>query len=381
MTETRKFWLESMLRICSPVLNALAEGKLRETMPLEGSRNVDDIRNTTYLEAFGRVLVGFAPWLAEKKKDAEEEKLRLHYAELTRTCIRNAVTPSSPDKMNFEIGYQPLVDAAFMAQGILRAFDELFVPLDADTKRNLADCMRATRTRKPYRSNWLLFGAMPEVLLRRMGEKDWDPMRVDYALYAHTKWYKGDGWYGDGEDFNLNYYNSFVIQPMLVDVITQVADYNTEWAEWKDEILSRASHYATHLEHFISPEGTYPLVGRSLTYRFGAFQTLSLMAYRHGLEDVVTSAGVRCALTKVIERTMSADSLFDSEGWLKIGVYGSQPAMGEKYISTGSLYLCSAVFIPLGLDSDDEFWSGPDEPWTSVKLWNGNNIGCEHAIH
>lgn len=380
MTETRKFWLDTMLKICSPVITALADGKLRETMPIEGSREKESIRNTTYLEAFGRVLVGFAPWLAEKKNDEEEETLRARYAELTRRCIKNAVNPDSPDRMNFEIGSQPLVDAAFMAQGILRAYNELFVPLDDETKKNLADCMRATRTRKPYRSNWLLFGAMPEVLLRRMGEKDWDPMRIDYALAAHMKWYKGDGWYGDGDSFNMNYYNSFVIQPMLVDVIEEVADYSTEWAEWKNDIFKRASHFATHLEHFISPEGTYPLVGRSLTYRFGAFQSLSQMAYKHGLEDVISPAGVRCALTKVIERTVASPSVFDTDGWLKIGVCGSQPSMGERYISTGSLYLCSAVFIPLGLPSGDEFWSSPDEPWSSVKLWNGDNAECEHAL-
>ena len=116
--------------------------------------------------------MGISPWLAEKKEDEEEEKLSAHYAELTRTCIKNAVSPSSADKLNFEDGMQPLVDAAFMAQGILRAFHELFNPLDTETKKNLAACMRATRTRKPFRSNWLLFGAMPEVLLRKMGEKD-----------------------------------------------------------------------------------------------------------------------------------------------------------------------------------------------------------------
>jgi len=379
MTATRQLWLDSILKICSPVLNALAEDRLCEAMPTEGRKPVEEIRQTTYLEAFGRVLVGISPWLHGEKSDKGEESLRREYVALARQCIKNAVTPGHADRMNFEEGFQPLVDAAFMAQGILRAFDELYLPLDDDTKKHLADCMRATRTRKPFRCNWLLFGAMPEVLLRRMGE-DWDPMRVDYALSAHMDWYKGDGWYGDGCDFNMNYYNSFVIQPMLTDVIDEVADYCGEWAEWKEKIHKRAAHFATQLEHFISPEGTYPLVGRSLTYRFGAFQALSQAALLHRLEKEITPAGVRCALTEVIERTMSATTMFDEDGWLKIGVFGSQPDMGEEYISTGSLYLCSAVFLPLGLDESDEFWSAPDEKWSSAKLWSGENLPCEHSI-
>ncbi len=32
--DTRKKWLDAMLRIVDPVLSALEEGKLKETMPL-----------------------------------------------------------------------------------------------------------------------------------------------------------------------------------------------------------------------------------------------------------------------------------------------------------------------------------------------------------
>ncbi len=54
--------------------------------------------------------------------------------------------------------------------------------------------------------------------LARLGAR-WDRMRVDYALRQHEQWYKGDGVYGDGPVFHWDYYNSFVIQPMLLDVL------------------------------------------------------------------------------------------------------------------------------------------------------------------
>ena len=329
MNETRKFWLDSMIRICAPVIDALAEGRLRRDMPVETASGAND--PSSYLQALGRTILGFAPWLGCQGLDEEEEKLRLYWGERTREALRNAVLPASPDFMVFSEGYQPLVDAAFLAEGILRAPHVLWDPLDEETKTALLDRMRETRTRKPGRNNWLLFGAMPEALLHHAGASDWDPMRIDYALFAHEKWYKGDGWYGDGESFHLDYYNSFVIQPMLIDLLDEVAGEADNWKQLIPVISARAQHFASHEEHFISPEGTYPLVGRSLCYRFGAFQTLAQMAWREILEPFVTPAGIRCALTAVIRRTLAFPSMFDANGWLRIGVCGYQPAMCEGH--------------------------------------------------
>ena len=35
MNETRKYWLDTMLKICGPVIDALAERRLRRDMPVE----------------------------------------------------------------------------------------------------------------------------------------------------------------------------------------------------------------------------------------------------------------------------------------------------------------------------------------------------------
>jgi hypothetical protein len=101
---------------------------------------------------------------------------------------------------------------------------------------------------------------------------------------------------------------------------------------------------------------------------------------RHMLPDEVKPGQARRALTAVIRRTLEAPGTWDNEGWLRIGVSGHQPALGEVYISTGSLYLCSAAFLPLGLASSDPFWSAPAGPTTQEKVWSGRNIPADHAI-
>ena len=68
------------------------------------------------------------------------------------------------------------------------------------------------------------------------------------------------------------------------------------------------------------------------------------------------------------------------KGWLLPGVCGFQPGLAEPYINRGSLYLCSAVFLALGLGPEDPFWSSPDADWTAVKIWNGLDMTADHAI-
>ena len=67
-------------------------------------------------------------------------------------------------------------------------------------------------------------------------------------------------------------------------------------------------------------------------------------------------------------------------GWLRIGFCGHQPGVGETYISTGSLYLCSVGLLPLGLPAADEFWSAPPQPWTSARAWGGQAFPIDHAL-
>src|SRR5690606_25412231 len=112
-----------------------------------------------------------------------------------------------------------------------------------------------------------------------------DRMRIDYAIKSHMNWYKGDGTYGDGPNFHWDYYNSFVIQPMLLDIAATMVevDQSDRAKDMYDLFLKRSQRYAAIQERMISPEGTYPPIGRSLAYRFGAFQLLSQIALLEAL--------------------------------------------------------------------------------------------------
>ena len=367
MNEDRSYWIQTMCKIADPVLNALSEQRLKVDMPIEASLPGRD--QYSHLEAFGRLLCGMAPWIETGPTSGVEGELREKYAQIARRCMDAATDPNSPDYMNFSHGHQPIVDAAFLAHAIVRAPKELYEKLEPHVKRKVVKALQSTRSRKPFSSNWLLFSAMIETALFLM-EEEWDPMRVDYAIKQHEQWYVGDGIYGDGPEFHADYYNSFVIQPMLVDIIHCVGNQSSDWEEMKEDIFKRAKRFATIQERSISPEGTFPVVGRSIAYRFGAFQHLAQMALQQNIDENLLPAQIRCALTAVIRRVIEMPNTFDENGWLRIGLCGHQPELGEGYISTGSLYLCATVFLPLGLRENHPFWQG-EADWTAKKVWSG----------
>jgi len=375
-TSDRDYWLSVLTRVAHPVLSALSQRRLKATMPIEAfHNNIADRAQYTYLEALGRLLAGIAPWL----ETGSETDLRQQYAELARQSIAASVDPSSPDYLNFNKGQQPVVDAAFLALAILRAPTELWERLNANTKSQLVEALRSSRVIRPGFNNWLLFSATIEAFLCKVGEP-WDPMRIDYAIRQHEEWYKGDGLYGDGPQFHWDYYNSFVIHPMLLCVLETVAKKSNAWDLLYPAILSRAQRYAAIQERLIAPDASFPAIGRSLAYRFGAFHLLALMALRQRLPDVVTPPQVRTALTAVIRRMIEAPGTFDANKFLTIGFCGHQPSVGEVYISTGSLYLCSVGLLPLGLPASDPFWAAAPKPWTSQKIWSGQDVLLDHAL-
>ena len=375
----REYWVSVMERVCAPVLQNLSENTLRQNMPVETiNKKPGALKEFAHLEAFGRTLTGIAPWLELGPDDTKEGRLRGQFIEMTLTALKNSVDPSSPDCLNFCEGRQPLVDAAFLAHGLLRSRTQIWDRLDAQTQARLIAAFKSSRVIKPLESNWLLFSAMVECALKEFAG-DWEYKAVDYALTRHEEWYKGDGWYGDGPDMHFDYYNSFVIQPMLIQVLEVVSKYDPEKAADHKRQCKRYARYAEQLERLISPEGTFPAVGRSLGYRFGAFYALSDVAYRQLLPSKVSPAQVRSGLTAVIKRQIAVPGTFDRNGWLTVGFAGHQPSIGETYINTGSLYLCSAAFVVLGLPADSEFWSSPAQDWTQKKVWKGVDVPCDKA--
>lgn len=383
----RETWCEVMYRMATPVLSSMSEGRLKQDMLVELSPSWDGRnKDVTYMECFGRLMAGLAPWLSLPDDDTAEGAQRRQLKEWALKSYAQAVDPAAADYLLWRQEGQTLVDAAYIAESFLRGYESLWLPLDSITKERYINEFMLLRRVDPSYSNWLLFSATVESFLRKAGAP-YDTYRVSSSLRKIEEWYIGDGWYSDGPEFSFDYYNSFVIHPMYVEALEIATDSGKKERVWNmpgcnyQKAIQRMQRFGIILERLVSPEGTLPVVGRSITYRTGSLQPLALLAWRQWLPKELPNGQVRAAMTAVIKRMFDNNRNFNEKNFLTLGFNGSQPNISDYYTNNGSLYMASLAFLPLGLPADHPFWTDAPQSWTSKKAWDGDAFPKDHAFH
>ena len=379
----REYWCSLAYKMAQPVLENMAKGELQKNMQTEFSPSFDNRnKKVLYMECFGRLMAGVAPWLTLPDDETVEGKQRKQLREWALASYKNAVDPENPDYLCWGIGGQNLVDAAYIAESFLRAYDTLWKPLDDVTKlRYLKEFAKLRHIDPPY-TNWLLFSSTIESFMAKAGG-DYDQYRVNSACRKMEEWYVGDGWYSDGPVFAFDYYSSYVFHPMYLETLQAMVDAkaNTriDYKKYYDRELKRCQKYSLILERLISPEGTFPVFGRSIPYRMATMQPLALMAWYQTLPSDLSNGQVRAALTKVLHRMFDQENNFNEKGYLSIGFCGtSQKNVADWYTNNGSLYMTTLAFMPLGLPANHPFWTDAAQPWTQVKAWNNQPFPKDH---
>ncbi len=380
--EDRAYWVDLLYKMAAPVLSNMAEGNLQKNMIVEVSPNWDGRnKGVTYMETFGRLMAGIAPWLSLPDDETDEGMKRKQLRDWALKSYRNAVDPESPDYLLWRGHGQALVDAAYIAESFLRGYDALWEPLDDTTKsRYIEEFSQLRRVDPPY-TNWLLFSSTIEGLLAKAGAQ-YDEYRVNSAIRKVEEWYTGDGWYADGPEFAFDYYSSYVFHPMYLETLQALKDSKAytriHYSNYYNRALRRAQKYSIVLERLISPEGTFPVFGRSIPYRMATMQPLALMAWYEKLPAGLTNGQVRSALTAVMHRMFDDKENFNEGGFLTIGFAGRQPNIADWYTNNGSLYMTSLSFLHLGLPATHPFWTDAQQPWTSQKAWSGQPFPKDH---
>lgn len=378
----RAYWCKLAYQMAAPVLSNMAKGELQKNMLVEVSPSWDGRnKKVTYMECFGRLMAGIAPWLTLPDDNTEEGQMRKQLREWALKSYTNAVDPQSPDYLLWQGEGQILVDAAYIAESFLRGYEQLWLPLDETTQKRYIEAFIHLRHIDPPYTNWLLFSSTIESFLAKVGA-DYDAYRVNSTIRKVEEWYTGDGWYADGPSFSFDYYSSYVFHPMYLETLQAMKDAKTytrlHYVKYYDRALRRAQKYSLILERFISPEGTFPVFGRSIPYRMAAMQPLALMAWYQTLPAGVSNAQVRCALTATMKRMFDGKANFNEKGYLTIGFTGRQPNIADWYTNNGSLYMTSLAFLPLGLPASHPFWSDAPQDWTSKRAWSEKPFPKDH---
>lgn len=379
-TDDRFFTLNMLLKIADPVLIPLSKEQLTVNFPRKEWETRESNIQTSPLQAFGRTLSGMAPWLALGPDKTAEGVLRAKYSRMAQQCLVNATHPGSRDYMFRDATQERIVHAAYIAYPLLIATRQLWDPLTTEQRNQVIAALKTHRNFKPNETNWLLFPALIEAAIWKLtGSCDKKP--IEYALTKHADWYLGDGVYGDGPDFHWDYYNSYVIHPLLLEVLRNAKEMGMPVDKLQAQAIERGKRYAEVLEHLISPEGTFPVIGRSSVYRIAALQQLGYMAFREKkLPESLHPATTRAAITAVIRRMMLAPGTFDENGWLNAGIVGEQVNARDYYNYTGALYMCTVGLSHLGIPAQDRFWTESAGKWTQQKIWSGENLADQSVF-
>lgn len=381
----RALLLGLLEKMATPVLSNMANGRLKRNFPLELSPTWDGRSPAVaYLECFGRLMSGIAPWLALPDDASAEGQLRARLREQALRSLAHSVDPSSPDYLAWQDQGQALVDSAYFTSALMRAPKALWEPLDSITRQRIVTEIKLLRRIDPPFINWLLFAAMNEAFLLSVGEQH-DPMRMNTAIRKLNEWYVGDGWIRDGDAFHFDYYGAYVMHPMLL-AVTEVLErhrapfWNGKPADLHAQALKRMQRFAEHLERFISPQGTFPPIGRSLTYRTAAFQPLALLAWRKQLPASLPEGQVRAAMHAVHQAVWSHPGNFTGDGFLTIGLVGHQNTLADWYSNNGSMYIAAESLLSLGLPVTDSYWTAPAQDWTQKKAFAGAPFPKDYPV-
>lgn len=370
---TREYWEEFAVNYASKPLYLLANDNC---IPWTGNSNNN--QSCQELEIFSRIIYSLGGWMFKDKSDTEDgTEIRFKLANWAVQAFNNLFNPRSA------IAARPcpqnIIDYGYLSWACLDMMHNSAISLSLlDTvtlsaKDQFYLYHDELKVFRPLANNWVLMAVMPEVHRATVGET-YDSMRVDYALSLTLGNYKGGSLYGDGPDLHTDYYNSLVIHPALDTLIynKNILYRNPALSQIAEKQAGRSARYADILERMISPEGTFPVIGRSATYRLGAFHHLARRSYE--LPSSLNLGAVRCGLTSVLRRL--APNMFRPDNMLKIGFnsVAEDLRLAEPYINTASLYATGFFLLPLALPINHPFWASPDDKWTQAKLWGGYSV-------
>lgn len=382
-------WKSILIKIVSPIIEGFADKSIINNFPkiyspwlanvvpssTPGPNQKKDKYNDDkiFMELFCRTVLGIN--ILFNKKNIENDEIIKNLFNKTLIGFTN-VFNGMIDFNNMD--NQIIVEMALLAISFKR-HSYLWNNINNSTKDKILNTMIMAKNKFiPNFNNWLLFKCMIDIFLF-LNNKTKDLSSCYINLNKFEKFYIGDGWYKDGVTFHIDYYNSFVIHPLLLDIYDELKKINISYEEKYNNQIIRIQRYTEFLERMIASDGTFPLFGRSMVYRTAVFHALSYCAYLNILPTTLSNGQVRCGLDAVINKIFIDDN-FDNNNFLHFGFIGYQPEIADSYSNTGSLYYCLLIFIPLGLESNHSFWTDNNDDWTQKKAWSGIKILKDNSI-
>ncbi|WP_369213544.1 DUF2264 domain-containing protein [Streptomyces flavofungini] len=251
---------------------------------------------------------------------------------------------------------QQMVEAASIAIGLHETRPWLWDMLDARVQERVVDWFSGFVGGRTWDNNWRLFQVVSEQFLASVGA----PYRradIDGGLDRIEDWYRGEGWYSDGDGRNFDYYVGWALHlyPLLW---ARMAGPGGDGGRAK-VYRERLREFLTTYPHFFGADGAPVHQGRSLTYRFAATAPVWMGA----LADCTPLVpGLTRRLASGTARHFVERGVPDERGLLPLGWYGTFLPATQAYSGPASPYWASKAFLGLLLPADHPVWTERELP-------------------
>lgn len=283
-----------------------------------------------------------------------------HLENYRRGLVAGTRTPGADDAESWPVirsiheGGQPIVESASIALALDFTREWLWDSLSEGEQDQVENWLREALRHEPAPNNWYLFPLSVASFLTGVGRGDAETARaVERALELLEGWYRGDGWYSDGDGRMFDHYVGWAMHlyPVLYAHLRAEDDLAKRFGARLQEFL------ATFVLTF-DGDGSPLHQGRSLTYRYAAVGSVAVGAVTGATpwSPGVSRAVLSGALKHFSGRSTTPDGV-QTRGW-----YGPHAATVQPYSGPASPYWSSKAFTALLAGPDHPLWTATEEP-------------------
>ncbi|MFH8489030.1 DUF2264 domain-containing protein [Streptomyces longisporoflavus] len=250
---------------------------------------------------------------------------------------------------------QQMVEAASIAIGLHETRPWIWDKLDTRVQERVVDWFSGFVGGRTWDNNWRLFQVVSEQFLASVGAP-YSKADIDGGLDRIEDWYRGGGWYTDGDGQNFDYYIGWAMHlyPLL-------------WARMAGEddggrtevYRERLAQFLATYPHFFGADGAPVHQGRSLTYRFAATAPVWMGALAN---CTPLAPGLTRRLASGTARHFVERGVPDERGLLPLGWYGTFLPATQAYSGPASPYWASKGFLGLLLPAGHPVWTERELP-------------------
>lgn len=239
--------------------------------------------------------------------------------------------------------------------GLYLAPERFWDPLTDIQKKNLLTYLEKNSINPTWDNNHYLFHLLTTRFLEEHGGNGYREYHTA-KLERLLGWYRGQGWYIDGDNRGFDYYNLWGFQLYM----NWVLRFDPVWAEaYGNKIRYIASRFMETAPYLFSRSSGHIPWGRSLTYRFAADAAIGWNIL-NGNGDMDPGLARRL-MSGDLKYFLESGSVSEN-GLIEVGYRGKNTALAEHYNSPLDSYFATQAFCVLLLPEDHPFWTAVEKP-------------------